>query len=131
MLAGNTPVLVHNCGGTVWGDIKGTQPGIPGTGGMPKSFELAAGDTKVWVHGNASKHIAEYAENMTSRGASPEMVGLGTQQNLRSLQAAVGEAGRGGLTYDKLLNVGGWELKFGAPRQAGMLPALVHARMVG
>ncbi|MFI7523948.1 polymorphic toxin-type HINT domain-containing protein [Micromonospora globbae] len=131
VVAGETPVLVHNCGGTVWDDIKGTQPEIPGTGGLPKSFELAAGDTKVWVHGNASKHIAEYAENMTGRGASPEMVGLGTQQNLRSLQAAVGEAGRGGLTYDKLLNVGGWELKFGAPRQAGMLPALVHARMVG
>ncbi|MEU7585194.1 polymorphic toxin-type HINT domain-containing protein [Micromonospora sp. NPDC049230] len=131
VLAGNVPVLVHNCGGTVWDDIKGTQPEVPGTGGMPKSFELAAGDTKVWVHGNASKHIAEYAENMTSRGASPEMVGLGTQQNLRSLQSAVGEAGRGGLTYDKLLDVGGWELKFGAPRQAGMLPALVHARMVG
>ncbi|MDG4832662.1 polymorphic toxin-type HINT domain-containing protein [Solwaraspora sp. WMMD1047] len=131
VLAGNTPVLVHNCGGTVWDDIKGTQPEVPGTGGMPKSFEMAAGDTKVWVHGNASKHIAEYAENMTSRGASPEMVRLGTQQNLRSLQAAVGKAGRGGLAYDKLLNVGGWELKFGAPRQAGMLPALVHARMVG
>jgi len=49
---GGRPVLVHNCGGTVWDDIKGAQPEIPGTGGLPKSFELTAGDTKVWVHGS-------------------------------------------------------------------------------
>ncbi len=130
VLAGDMPILVHNCGGTVWDDIKGTQPEIPNTGGLPQSFELTAGETKVWVHGNATKHIAEYAEDMTSRGASPEMIGLGTQQSLRSLQAAVGEAGRSGLPIDQLVTIGGWELKFGAPRQDGLLPALVHARMV-
>jgi RHS repeat-associated protein len=131
VIAGTTPVLVHNCGGTVWDDIKGTQPEVAGTGGMPGSFELTAGETKVWVHGNATKHISEYAQNMAERGASPEMVGLGTQQNLRSLQAAVGEAGRGGLPIGELVTTGGWEMKFGAPLQEGFLPALIHARMVG
>jgi hypothetical protein len=31
------------------------------------------------------------------------------------------------LAHNKLLNAGGWELKFAAPRAADQLPALIHA----
>lgn len=50
-----------------------------------------------------------------------------TQQALRGLQSAVNTATKNGVIYDQIMTVGGWELKFGAPRQAGQLPALFHA----
>ncbi|MEU6263204.1 polymorphic toxin-type HINT domain-containing protein [Saccharopolyspora shandongensis] len=132
--AGQTPVLVHNsagCGtGTVWDDIKATQPNYA-VSELPRSFELAAGDIRVWVHGNASEHMAEYLSGMAQRGAAKAQIDMAAQVQLSSLQAAVAEAGRGGLRFDKMLNVGGWELKFGAPRSPGRLPVLFHALPTG
>jgi RHS repeat-associated protein len=117
-------------GHSIWDDITATQPDYPGSA-LPKSFELTAGDTKVWVHGNATEHMAEYLSGMAARGASRTQVDMATQAQLSSLQAAVAEAGRGGLVYDRILNVGGWELKFGAARSEGQLPALIHALYTG
>jgi RHS repeat-associated protein len=112
--------------GTVWDSIKATQPLYEGTA-IPRSFEMATANGKVWVHGNATEHMAEYATSMLNRGVSPTMVNVGTQAQMTSLQSAVNAATANGVTYGKLLNVGGWELKFGAPQQAGQLPALIHA----
>ena len=112
--------------GTVWDSVKATQPLYEGTA-IPRSFELATGNGKVWVHGNATEHMAEYATSMLNRGVSPSMVNMGTQAQMTSLQSAVNAATANGVQYGKLLNVGGWELKFGAPQQAGQLPALIHA----
>ena len=112
--------------GTVWDSVKATQPLYEGTA-IPRSFELATGNGKVWVHGNATEHMAEYATSMLNRGVSPSMVNMGTQAQITSLQSAVNAATANGVQYGKLLNVGGWELKFGAPQQAGQLPALIHA----
>ncbi|MFL6125309.1 LamG-like jellyroll fold domain-containing protein [Actinophytocola sp.] len=115
---------------TVWDDIKATQPNYPGSQ-LPKSFELSAGDARVWVHGNATEHIAEYLSGMASRGATRTQIDLATQAQLSSLQAAVTEALSGGITYDTMITVGGWELKFGAPRGPGQLPVLFHALPTG
>ncbi len=116
--------------GTVWDDVVGTADAIPGTGGLPGSFELAAGDARVWVHGNVTDHFADAARSAARNGQSPEMVGLGTQQRLSSLQAAVGESTRDGVPLGQRLTVGGWQLEF---RQRGgdELPALVHGRGLG
>lgn len=116
--------------GTVWDDIVGTQPVIPGTGGIPKSFELSAGGSRVWVHGNVTDHFAETANSLAARGLSPEMIGLASQVQLRSLQAAVSVATRGGVPLNQRMTVGGWQLEF---RQSSgdALPALVHGRFVG
>ncbi|MEV5510021.1 hypothetical protein AB0L16_26905, partial [Streptomyces orinoci] len=115
-----------NATGTVWDGIKATQPTYPGTK-LPRSFELTAGDTQVWVHGNASEHIAEYLSGMAKRGAGQFELDMATQVQLTNLQTAVEKAGRGGLPFDKMVVVDGWELKFGAPRSPGQLPALIHA----
>ncbi|SKB09670.1 hypothetical protein SAMN02745166_05171, partial [Prosthecobacter debontii] len=112
--------------GTVWDSIKATQPLYEGTV-VPRSFELVTGNGKVWVHGNATEHMAEYATAMLNRGVSSSMVNMGTQAQMTSLQSAVNAATTNGVPYGKLLNVGSWELKFGAPQQAGQLPALIHA----
>jgi hypothetical protein len=112
--------------GTVWDSIKPTQPVYEGTV-IPKSFELKTANGTIWVHGNATEHLAEYAMANLNRGVSTGLVNAGTQAQLTSLQAAVEQATAKGIQYGKLLNVGGWELKFAPPRQAGQLPALIHA----
>ena len=110
----------------VWGSIEATQPVHAGTV-IPRSFELAGGGAKVWVSGNGTKHIAEYATAMLQRGVSPNLVNVASQVQLSSLQAAVAAATKEGVVLDKIIRVAGWELKFAAPRQAGQLPALIHA----
>ncbi|CAN7598072.1 RHS repeat domain-containing protein [Acidovorax sp. Leaf78] len=111
---------------TVWDSMKATQVVWSGTS-IPRSFELAAGNSWVWVHGNATEHLAEYAISMANRGVGVDLVKIGIQQQLKSLQSAVEAATAGGMTFDRLLTVGGWELKFAAPRAEGQLPALIHA----
>ncbi|KAA2263019.1 hypothetical protein F0L68_11240 [Solihabitans fulvus] len=115
--------------GTVRDSVKATQPEISGAG-IPKSFELSTDGAKVWVHGNATDHFAEAAKGFAARGLSPEAVKLQMQQQLRSMQAAVAEATKGGVPLNQRLTVGGWQLEF---RQGAgdLLPALIHARMVG
>ncbi len=113
--------------GTVWDDITPTQPNYPGSV-LPKSFELTTTNgTKVWVHGNATEHIAEFIKSR-AQYYTPDAVRLATQQQLSSLQSAVSTAIEGGIKYDQIMNVGDWELKFSAPRQQGQLPALNHAQ---
>ena len=112
--------------GIIWNFIKATQPVYRGTV-LPKSFELTVQNGKrFWVHANATKHIAEYVESKAANFTS-NYVNLVTQQMLRSLQASVNAATQKGIIYDEIMQVGGWELKFGAPRAAGDLPVLFHA----
>lgn len=112
--------------GTVWDAVKATQPAYRGTA-IPRSFELRTDAASVWVHGNATEHLAEYAVAMLNRGVARDLVNLASQQQIRSLQAAVGAATEAGVPYGKIVNVGGWELKFARPRAEGQLPALIHA----
>jgi len=112
--------------GTVWGAIKATQPVWEGTV-VPRSFEFATNAGNVWVHGNVTEHFAQYAESMLAKGVSTELVKLATQAQLTSLQAAVSQVLATGMKYNQLIQVAGWELKFGAPAKAGQLPALIHA----
>ena len=57
----------------------------------------------VWVHGNATEHMAEYAQ-MVANNNPPGVVQLTTQQQL---QSAVNTATQGGVPYNQLINVGG------------------------
>ncbi|MCL1960471.1 MAG: hemagglutinin repeat-containing protein, partial [Desulfovibrionaceae bacterium] len=112
--------------GTVFDSIKATQPTYPGST-IPRSFELTLpnGQT-VWVAGNATEHMAEFAAGKAVN-FTPEAVNLASQAQMTSLQSAVNTATLNGVPYNQLINVGGWELKFAPPRQAGQLPSLIHA----
>jgi RHS repeat-associated protein len=114
--------------GTVWDSVRATQPLHPGTQ-IPRSFELTTSNGTVWVHGNATKHIAEYANAMLSRGVHPNLVNIGTQQQIRGLHGAIQAATAGGVPYGRLVTIGGWELKFAAARATDEFPALIHALM--
>jgi filamentous hemagglutinin len=62
-VAGKVESIAADIGktGTVFDSIKGTQPVYPGSV-IPKSFEMTLPNgQKVWVHGNATEHMAEYA----------------------------------------------------------------------
>jgi filamentous hemagglutinin len=109
----------------IWNYIKATQEVYPNTV-LPKSFELTTPTNKIWVHPNATEHIAEFIQ-MKAVNYTPEAVRLATQEQLKSLHAAVSESIKNGITYDKLLEIGGWELRFSPAREAGQLPALIHA----
>ncbi|GGS78767.1 putative T7SS-secreted protein [Streptomyces cinerochromogenes] len=114
---------------TVWEDIKPTQPNYPGTE-IPRSFEMQAGEQRVWVHANATKHLNEYAQGRIAELATHDKIGLINQVQLKSLQQAVTAATRDGIPLGKMTEVGDWELKFNK-RPEDPLPALVHALYKG
>ena len=112
--------------GTVFDSITATQPTYPGSV-IPRSFEMALPNgERVWVAGNATEHMAEFVQ-MKAVNYTAEAVRLASQEQLSSLQAAVNAATQSGIPYNQMINVGGWELKFAPPRQAGQLPSLIHA----
>ncbi|WTO35029.1 DUF6531 domain-containing protein [Streptomyces achromogenes] len=114
---------------TIWEDIKPTQPNYPGTE-IPKSFEMQAGEQRVWVHGNATKHLNEYAQGRIADLATRDKISLINQVQLKSLQEAVTAATKDGVPLGKMMEVGDWELKFNK-RPEDPLPALVHALYKG
>lgn len=97
---------------------------------VPRSFELTTeGGRRIWVHGNATKHLNEYAQMKLAAQSTPASTMMATQGQLASLRAAVSAATKKGVVCDKFINVGGWELKFAAGRNSGDLPVLIHALM--
>ncbi|MFF0010429.1 putative T7SS-secreted protein [Streptomyces sp. NPDC005374] len=122
--------LAPGCGSEkIWDEIKPTQPNYPGTE-LPKSFEMQAGEQRVWVHGNATKHMNEYVQGRISAMASPGQIALINQAQLGSLQQAVIAATKDGIPLGKMIEVADWELKFNK-RPEDPLPALVHALYKG
>jgi filamentous hemagglutinin len=115
--------------GTVWDFVEEPQPVYQGSV-IPKSFELTtSGGQKFWVHPNATKHIAEFAQ-MKAQNYVPDTVRMATQAELTSFKAAVESAIGNGINYNELMMVGGWELKFRRPRQMGALTVIIHARVI-
>jgi filamentous hemagglutinin len=116
--------------GTVFDSIKGTQDVYPGSV-IPRSFEmkLPNGQT-VWVHGNATEHMAEYAASKALTH-TPEAVRLTSQVQLESFQSAVNTATKIKMPYGERISVDGWQLEFKPPRAEGELPAIIHARYTG
>ena len=114
--------------GKIWSSIRATQPVYEGTV-IPRSFELGTANGHIWIHGNATEHLAEFATALLKRGVDPEIVNLGSQIQLQSLKNSVEMATTLKVPYGKIINAGAWELKFSAPRSAGKLPVLMHAML--
>ncbi|MFD4491462.1 hypothetical protein [Lysinibacillus fusiformis] len=108
--------------GTVWGNIKITQPFYDGTK-IPKSFELAVDGEKFWVHPNGTKHMVEYI----TRDATTHGMPVNSQTLLSSFESSVKKAVNEGVKYEEIMNVGNWELIFSKPRGDGLLPVIKHA----
>ncbi|EQC1983075.1 LXG domain-containing protein [Listeria innocua] len=107
--------------GTVWDDIKGTQPPREGTT-IPKSFEINVNGEKLWVNPNGTKHMVEYSTRNLSHGQK-----LTEQQLLRSFQGAVEKATSNVIKFNTKIVIDNWELIFSPAREAGQLPVIKHA----
>ncbi len=79
---------------------------------------------KVWVHGNATEHMAEYAAAKAAT-QTPEAVRLASQEELRSFQAAVNTATKNNMPYGERITVDGWQLEIKPPRATGELPTII------
>ncbi|WP_249507798.1 contact-dependent inhibition effector tRNA nuclease [Escherichia coli] len=116
--------------GTVFDSIKATQPVHPGSV-IPQSFEMSLPNgQKIWVHGNATEHMAEYAASKAVTH-TPEAVRLASQVELSSFQAAVNTATKTNMPYGERITVDGWQLEIKPPRVDGELPTIIHARYLG
>ena len=107
--------------GTVWENIKATQPYYSDTC-IPKSFELKIGGHEFWVHPNATEHMADFIKRRPSHG-----IPMRSQEMLTSFSSAVEQAFASGIKYKDEINIGQWQLSFSAPRQPGLLPVIHHA----
>ncbi|MDU9030471.1 LysM peptidoglycan-binding domain-containing protein [Pseudomonas mediterranea] len=112
--------------GTVWDSIQSSGPVHPRSV-IPREFELTVeSGQKIWVDGNATKHIAEYAAGKAVN-FTPEATRLASQVQLESLSSAVNIAVANKITYRQMVKIDGWELVFAPPKTADQLPALYHA----
>ena len=128
--ADNLGVAGANKTGTVWDAIRPVGPMHPGSV-IPQSFELSLENgAKIWVDGNATKHVAEYAATKAIN-STPEAVRLVSQVQLASLESAVNTAVQNGITYRQVIKVNNWELIFAPPKSADQFPALYHALYKG
>ncbi|MFJ5964441.1 ribonuclease YeeF family protein [Bacillus sp. NPDC093026] len=87
--------------GTVWKNIKITQPLYEGTK-IPKSFELATAGEKFWVHPNGTKHMVEYI----TRDATTHGMPINSQTLLSSFQNSVNNATKQGIKYEEIMKIG-------------------------
>jgi hypothetical protein len=102
--------------------IKATQPVRAGTA-IPKSFEVAAGGGRFWVHPNATKHMAEF---ITRNGPSHGMP-MNSQAMLTSFKSSVEAAVKTGVKFGEPMQMGRWELIFSAGRTGDASPVIKHA----
>jgi hypothetical protein len=72
--------------GGIWNSIKATQPVYDGTV-IPRSFELSTQSSDVWVHGNATEHLAEYATSMLNRGVGQDLVNIAVTGHFKASQS--------------------------------------------
>jgi RHS repeat-associated protein len=102
--------------------INPTQENWPGTN-LPRSFEIITSDgSRYWVHPNATEHMFELVRRSPAGNTN-----FSEQLLLESFDQAIVTARQQGFQYDHMYYIGNWELKFGAPRESGMLPVVFHA----
>ncbi|MEU4985918.1 DUF6531 domain-containing protein [Streptomyces sp. NPDC021969] len=116
---------VEHATASVWTRIVATQPVYAGTV-LPKSFNLlTSSGRQIWVHPNATKHIAE---EIMHNGFSKSFK---TEEMLVSLARAVDSATLQGVQYGRRVLSHGWELIIAKPKTLTQNPVLKHARRLG
>lgn len=116
----------------IWDHLTPTQDNYT-TLELPKSFEIDISKGKMWVHGNATKHMfQEIAQNW--KGKNPMKISnqtLYTQFVLYDFYQNLNSATAKGIKYGTIQTVGNWEFIFSHPRIEGGLPVVKHAQFLG
>ena len=110
----------------VWDDITPTQPNYPETE-IPRSFVIRTNGKTLWVHGNATKHMAEYLIKQASTGHTNESTRLSAQIMLYDMQRSLGEVTKVGFTYGRILHHGNWDFIISKARKGEKYDVVIHA----
>jgi hypothetical protein len=126
--AANLQNSVEKLTGTVWNNIKPTDPMYLGTK-IPKSFELTVGKEKFWVCPNSTEHMLEYIQGKIKEHKKiiTHNMPMNCQSLLTGFKSAVEQAVSQGIKYDTMIRIDCWEFRFGMPRKEGLLPTIYHA----
>ncbi|MAS38309.1 MAG: hypothetical protein CL610_30205 [Anaerolineaceae bacterium] len=115
--------------GTVWDQVNPTGPMRPNTA-IPQFFELQTSHGKFFVNTNGTKHMEElvvgkkFANTGTKVSHSAQMR---SQAVLTSFAEAMEKAGKEGIRYGEIMNIGPWELIIEKTGKGGPLPVVKHA----
>lgn len=115
--------------GTIYDSIHATQNVYEGTS-IPKSFNINVGESQLWVHPNATKHMNEYVTKNNQH--------IGTFTASVSSQAMLSEFGsalnlaisKNNIRTDKIITGGNWGFKFTEPKAEGLNYVVIHARLL-
>ena len=124
----------------IWDNIIATQPNYPNTN-IPRSFEVAVNEQRMWVHGNATEHIYEdVISKMSIKNKTTYVNGSGTaytnpnlytQELISDFYGSLEKATIGNIKYEEIIIQGNWEFIFSKPRKKGQLPVVKHAQFNG
>jgi len=110
----------------VWNDITPTQPNYPGTD-LPRSFIIKTAGETLWVHGNATEHIAEYLIRQVYTGHSQLSTKLSAQILLYDMQQSLGAITKDGVSYGRILHHGSWDFIIYKAKNGEPYDAVIHA----
>lgn len=110
----------------VWEDISPTQPNYPGTE-IPRSFTIKTDNGVLWVHGNATEHMAEYLIKQLNTGHSSENNKLSAQIMLYDMQKSLSAVTKNGIAYGRILKHSNWEFIINRARNDEPYDAVIHA----
>ena len=110
----------------VWNDITPTQPNYPGTE-VPRSFVIKTDGETLWVHGNATEHMAEYLIKQANTGHSQGETKLSAQIMLYDMQQSLGVVTKKGISYGRILHHGNWDFIIKKARNGEPYDAVIHA----
>lgn len=103
-----------------------TAPNYPGTE-LPRSFIIKTDGGTLWIHGNATEHMAEYLIKQANTGHSQESTKLAAQVMLYDMQQSLGAVTKNGVSYDKILHHGNWDFIISKARNGESYDAVIHA----
>lgn len=113
--------------GTVWENIKPTQPMREGTQ-IPKSFSISIDGQEFWVNPNGTKHMYEYITRDAQHIGS-FTTPVSSQTMLSEFEAALKTTvNKNGIKLDEMIYGGDWEFIIVPPREEGLSYVIKHAR---
>lgn len=94
--------------------------------GIPRYYTYTTRGQSVFVTPHAMKHLEELA---THGAGNPDYLRLLGEVHQKALNATIDDVlSRGPVEYRKMYYSNGNEIMFGAPREEGLLPAVIHFR---
>ena len=110
----------------VWNDITPTQPNYPGTA-LPRSFIMKTAGETLWVHGNATEHMAEYIIKQVNSGHLQGSTKLSTQLLVYDMQQSLSAVIKDGIVFGRILHYGNWDFIINKARNGESYDVVIHA----